>query len=337
MSSRRRPSQTAAARASARPRHDAPPRYPLRRPAAVAQLVEHFTRNEGVSGSNPLGGLAPRVNDALRFTLSRVRYLDLARVVVRAFDDPNEWARDARQFDVVIIDPLSAVASALDLDFDTSNAEFVRFYDRLVQPLVAAGAAVVMLENIGHSLEARSRAKGASAKQDRADLTFSCKLTAQPVGLIITAHKIRSVRAPFRRGDSWMFDRDTQRIEAHVAHEEGEEASSFRPTLIMERVCQAVEDTPGLSRSALRRAVQGKTQYIGLAIDLLVDEGFLEVRDKGGEQGHYAARSFPPPDDSAVPARSRHSSCGSRGAPPTTTESRAAWPSPTSQKRPHET
>ena len=25
-------------------------------PATVAQLVEHFTRNEGVSGSNPLGG-----------------------------------------------------------------------------------------------------------------------------------------------------------------------------------------------------------------------------------------------------------------------------------------
>ncbi len=25
-------------------------------PADVAQLVEHFTRNEGVSGSNPLGG-----------------------------------------------------------------------------------------------------------------------------------------------------------------------------------------------------------------------------------------------------------------------------------------
>src|SRR5215207_11586834 len=29
-------------------------------PAAVAQLVEHFTRNEGVSGSNPLGGLGAR-------------------------------------------------------------------------------------------------------------------------------------------------------------------------------------------------------------------------------------------------------------------------------------
>ncbi len=29
---------------------------PSRSPAAVAQLVEHVTRNDGVSGSNPLGG-----------------------------------------------------------------------------------------------------------------------------------------------------------------------------------------------------------------------------------------------------------------------------------------
>jgi hypothetical protein len=248
------------------------------------------------------------IDDALRFTLSRVRYLDLASVVVRAFDYPDDWARDAVQYDVVIIDPLSAVASALDLDFDTSNAEFVRFYDTLVQPLVAAGVAVVMLENIGHALEARSRAKGASAKQDRADLTFSCKLTAQPVGLIIKAHKIRSVRAPFRRGDSWMFDRDTQHIAAHVAHEEGEQASTFRPTEIMERVSRAVQETPGLSRSALRKAVQGKTQYIGLAIDLLVAEGFIELRETGGERGHFTGRLFPPADEVAVPSCSPHSS-----------------------------
>src|SRR4051794_26227117 len=30
--------------------------YPRARPADVAQLVEHFTRNEGVSGSSPLVG-----------------------------------------------------------------------------------------------------------------------------------------------------------------------------------------------------------------------------------------------------------------------------------------
>jgi hypothetical protein len=34
----------------------------------------------------------------------------------------------------VVIDPVSAVASAPDLDFDKSNDDWVRFYDRLVQP-----------------------------------------------------------------------------------------------------------------------------------------------------------------------------------------------------------
>ena len=52
------------------------------RGADVAQLVEHFTRNEGVSGSNPLVGSPSRVNDAL----SEMRILgikgveDVARV-----------------------------------------------------------------------------------------------------------------------------------------------------------------------------------------------------------------------------------------------------------------
>ena len=69
-------------------------------------------------------------------------------------------AGDHRPFDVVGIDPLSAVASTLDLDFDKSNAEFVRFYDRLVQPLATAGVAVVMLDNIGHAIEARGASEG---------------------------------------------------------------------------------------------------------------------------------------------------------------------------------
>ena len=41
------------------------------------------------------------------------------------------------------IDPLSAVASTLDLDFDKSNAEFVAFYDKLVQPLVDRGLSIL--------------------------------------------------------------------------------------------------------------------------------------------------------------------------------------------------
>jgi hypothetical protein len=48
-------------------------------PAAVAQLVEHFTRNEGVSGSNPLGGSRRRVNRYGRVN----RFVEVAAVYVR--------------------------------------------------------------------------------------------------------------------------------------------------------------------------------------------------------------------------------------------------------------
>ena len=60
---------------------------------------------------------------------------------------------------------------ALSLDFDKSNDDWVRFFDRLIQPVTAAGVTTLLIDNVGHSEEAKRRAKGASAKSDRADLT----------------------------------------------------------------------------------------------------------------------------------------------------------------------
>jgi hypothetical protein len=173
-----------------------------------------------------------RVDDALREQLARVRYLNLATVIAHAWRHPGQWVEEVvESFDVVEIDPLSTVAVVLDLDFDRSNAEFVRFYDRLVQPLAAADKAVVLLDNLGHAPEARSRAKGVSAKQDRADLTFACKLKTQPLGMVITAKKVRTVRAPFAHGDTWVFDRDTQQVRRDETGS-GDEPT-WRPTVLM--------------------------------------------------------------------------------------------------------
>ena len=239
------------------------------------------------------------VTDDLRGDLASVRYLNLPSVLAPAWSAPDAWVEAvAARFDVVLIDPLSAVASTLDLDFDKSNAEFVRFYDRLVQPLAAADVAVVLLENIGHAVEARGRAKGASAKQDRADLTFSCKLRAQPVGLVITAGKVRSVRAPWQRGDSWTFHRDTQRIERTEADPAGlGEAVRFRPTVLMERVSRALEATPGLTRRALRDTVKGKNETVLVALDVLIAEGYIEQQQEGQHPTHRSKRSYCANDD----------------------------------------
>jgi hypothetical protein len=236
------------------------------------------------------------VDDQLRGQLAQVRYLNLASVIAHAWQHPGQWVADiVERFDVVQIDPLSTVASVLDLDFDRSNAEFVRFYDRLVQPVATEGVAVVLLDNLGHALEARKRPKGASAKQDRADLTFYCKLKAKPLGLIVTAGKVRTVRAPFARGDSWVFDRESQRIRCSEEHVDDD--GGFRPTVLMERASKAIEQTPGLSKRAVRDGVKGDNRTLEHALELLVLEDYVEARPEGNAVRHYSKRPYRQADE----------------------------------------
>jgi hypothetical protein len=232
------------------------------------------------------------IDNELRALLEAVRYLDLASTIVRAWSQPQEWVEGiAARYDVVVIDPLSAVASAIDLDFDKSNAEYVRAFDTLVQPLTTRGLAVLIVDNIGHDLAAKRRAKGASAKGDRADVTLSCSASTNPAGLAIRAHKVRSVRAPFRRGDEWLFTRDTQRI----VRREGsspEAASTFRPTAIMQRVSELVEHDEGLTANAIRTAIGGRSEYVTLALQLLTSEGHISAEKDGQAHRHRSLKPY---------------------------------------------
>ncbi len=196
-------------------------------------------------------------------------------------------------YDLIAIDPLSAVASALDLDFDQRNVEFIRFYDRLIAPITSRGVAVVMIDNTGHAIEAKNRPKGASAKQDRADLTFSCSFSSQPEGLIVKAHKVRSVRAGFARGDEWIFLKDAQRIEARGASHTG----PFRPTAYMERVSKVIESQPGLSKRGVRESVHGKNPVVDLALELLINEEYVEAKRDGQAVHHYPKTAYREAED----------------------------------------
>jgi hypothetical protein len=262
------------------------------------------------------------VDDELCRRLAQVRYLDLASVVVRAWDleraskqhddefvarmnvrgglqsaqtkhgPTSPWADlIVARYELIAFDPLSSVANALDLDFDKANAEFIRFYDRLVQPLTARGVTVVMVDNIGHAEEAKARAKGVSAKQDKPDLTFSCSVSTTPPGLVLKAGKVRSVRAGHRRGDEWLFTKDTQRIVRRDTAN-AEERATFRPTKIMERVSEAVERDAGLTRNAIRTTVGGRAEYVSLALELLVSEGYIETEKDSQALRHRSVRQY---------------------------------------------
>jgi hypothetical protein len=233
------------------------------------------------------------INDELRANCARVRYLNLASVIVEAWAQPTRWVTAiAEHFDVVGIDPLSSVAAALNLDFDKSNAEFVKFYDRLVQPLAARNVGVVLLENIGHDVDARGRPKGVSAKSDRADLTFACALQARPTGLLVTAKKVRSVRATFTRGDQWRFTRDDHRITPLARDDHPPDDTTFRPTFLMERTSEAITAHPDLTSRAVREAVRGNNDAKALALDLLITEGYVERRPDGAAIRHRTIRPY---------------------------------------------
>jgi hypothetical protein len=254
-------------------------------------------------------------DDELRERLASVRYLNLASVVAQAWKHPAGWIGEiVARYDVVALDPLSAVASALDLDFDKSNADFVRFYDRLIQPLVDDGRAVVMLENIGHATEARSRAKGASAKQDRADLTFSCTLRSNPTGLLITARKVRTVRAAFSRGDQWLFERDTQRV---IRQAGGTEDEPWRPTTLMERVSRLLMEEGPLGRNEIRSGVGSKAEHVDAAIKALLHDGHVAVQQEGQKKLHHLLKPYrdPGPTGSA-PSPGPSAVAGSHRVPP---------------------
>jgi hypothetical protein len=278
----------------------------------VAYLGSEVTEGEFNARAGDLARRrADTIDSGLRERLAAVRYLDLASVIAKAWEHPQQWVQEiTARFDVVIADPLSAVASTLDLDFDKSNAEYARFHDMIVQPLVSAGLVFLSLDNIGHAIEARSRAKGASAKQDRADVTLWCKPKAQPAGLIITVQKVRSVRAPFRRGDSWTFDRETQRITRDTGDPDTQ-PPAWRPTVLMQRVSRAIQDAPGISRTAIRSTVQGKSQTIATALDLLIADGYVEHRDNG----HYSTRGYVVADDGPTIDVASHSSAVPGGFP----------------------
>lgn len=232
------------------------------------------------------------VDEQLRGELAAVRYVDLASAVVAAWQAPQDWIeRVVDRFDVLVIDPLSAIASALDFDFDKSNAEYIRAFDRLIAPLVARGITVVIVENVGHGEDARRRAKGVSAKGDKADLSFSCAASVNPPGLAIRCDKARSVRAPFHKGDEWVFTLDTQRIQRREATPAGQ-AKTFRPTAIMEKASRLIEQTPGLSKAAIRKALGVATANTDLALAILHSEGYVNIEKHRTANIHNTIRPY---------------------------------------------
>jgi len=71
----------------------------------------------------------------------------------------------------------------------------------------------------------------------------------------------------------------------------------------MERVSRELEASPGLSKTALRGAISGRNEYVDLALERLLIEGYVEARRDGQAHRHYSLQPFREADDPGDPAR----------------------------------
>lgn len=170
---------------------------------------------------------------------------------------------------VVIIDTASKVISGEENANDTQQA----FYRHTVVPLKRAGIGVLVLDHTGKDLDRGAR--GGSAKTDNVDLAFELSLRGRDLLTMRCSHarfRDQALMEPtFLRRET---DPLMHIVEIRKVNEKG---GGTRPTHLMDKVWKYVAANPGASRTIIETANLGRVEYVRMAIDLLVLEGYLAM------------------------------------------------------------
>jgi len=243
-----------------------------------------------------------------------------------------------RRWTLVVIDSAgeSMAAGGIDPNADGQVATWMALAKSLTR--IPSEPAVLMLDHVPKANDVpASYAIGSQRKLAAiTGASYRCDTVIEPA--IGKPGKFRLVVAKDRLGNrakgstaaEMHFDTDgddlTIRLtvsEYQAAHDRGER---FRPTVLMERVSRWLELNPGSSQRQIRESVEGKEKPIIMAIEVLIDEGYVSVADGArGARLHSVDKSFREVDDSqwclvvpsgapVVPGTGQAS--GARHAPP---------------------
>ncbi len=200
------------------------------------------------------------------------------------------------------------VLHGLDLN---SNTDVATWAERLSKPLARAGVPVVEIDHVVKDKEARGRyAIGAQHKLAGVDVAYSLEVV-EPFGrgrdgkvkVVIKKDRPGHVRGHADDRDVAAFIHLTSSPSGGVSvslsapDSEQPAAAAFRPTGLMEKMSKVLEGEPGMTRNELRASVGGRAKYVDLARQILVTEGYVEVRQDGQAHRHHAIRIYRETDD----------------------------------------
>ncbi len=211
---------------------------------------------------------------------------------------------------LAVIDGVTEALTLHGLDLE-SNADVARWLALLPRRLVTAGAAVLTIDHVTKDKETRGR-YAIGAQHKLAGVAVAYKLTViDPFGrgregrvkVTVTKDRPGYVRQHAEAGhvaDMRLSSRSDGSV--RVNFEPPTAASpTFRPTALMQKIFQAVEQDPGLTKSAIRTTVNGKNDAKDLALELLVSEGSLTVQTEGQAHHHYITPDANEPHRAPLP------------------------------------
>jgi hypothetical protein len=199
---------------------------------------------------------------------------------------------------LVVIDGLTEAMALEGLDVN-SNTDVAKWLFLLARPAGNAGAAVLMQDHVTKDKEKRGRyGLGAGHKRAGVDVTYMLE-PVEPFGrgldgmsrLSVTKDRPGHVRQ-HAEGDYIAEMRVLSRPDhVRIQLDPPSEREPFRPTVLMERISRAIEESPGLNKNGVR-GLRGNNDAKETALRLLVEEKFVHVEQDGQARKHYSVRPY---------------------------------------------
>ena len=209
---------------------------------------------------------------------------------------------------LVVLDGVTEAMTMHGLDL-RDNTDAARFGRILVRPIARTGAAVVALDHVAKDRERQGGyALGAVHKLNGADVAYVLD-NRDPFGIGLTGRSrilIRKdrpgeLRRLGRRSHDGLYHYADLVIVSHgedfaevsVPAADADGGAPQRPTVIMAKISAVLASTPGeLSQTSIEGLVPSRTRTVRLALELLVNDGYVAREKRGQTHWHRHVRPF---------------------------------------------
>jgi len=190
------------------------------------------------------------------------------------------------------------------------NTDVARFGRVLPRWIAGQGPATVALDHVVKDREARhgGYAIGGAHKLNGLNGAMYLLENRDPFGIGLAGKsrvlirkdrpgQLRRHAQPWHDGMFWYADlavasHGEEFAEVSIPAAE-QRSTSFRPTVLMGRVCEALAGKPhGLSGNAIEGAVTGRREAIRYALETLINEGYVIVERQGAAKVHKLVKPY---------------------------------------------